>query len=231
MKGLLKSAKWELRQGGSPAIFLLGGLIAICGMPVVALLESQAMFRVWCGMGIQVIFVMNCAASFIGWSTGPARVLERTAGRPAWQSLGGKVLAWGVLLAVGEGMRPGLTALYVERSRVMLAFAEENGLDVFSPDKAAPWLGWDAFGLSLLLGLTVCLWVAAFSALMAGGAPVSRTRPMEIGTTAALAGVALAAFWFDQAEKGRILPVIPCCAGISVLCFLLTCLLLEKRSN
>ena len=51
----------------------------------------------------------------------------------------------------------------------MLAFAEENGLDVFSPDKAAPWLGWDAFGLSLLLGLTVCLWVAAFSALMAGG--------------------------------------------------------------
>ena len=54
---------------------------------------------------------------------------------------------------------------------------------------------------------------------------------MEIGTTAALAGVALAAFWFDQAEKGRIFPVIPCCAGISVLCFLLTCLLLEKRSN
>ena len=73
--------------------------------------------------------------------------------------------------------------------------------------------------------------MAAFSALMAGGAPVSRTRPMEIGTTAALAGVVLAAFWFDQAEKGRILPVIPCCAGISVLCFLLTCLLLEKRSN
>ena len=136
------------------------------------------------------------------------------------------MLAWGVLLAVGEGMRQGLTALYVERSRVMLAFAEENGLDVVSPDQAAPWLGWDAFGLSLLLGLTVCLWVAAFSALMAGGAPVSRTRPMEIGTTAALA-----AFWFDQAEKGRILPVIPCCAGISVLCFLLTCLLLEKRSN
>lgn len=24
MKGLLKSAKWELRQGGSPAVFLLG---------------------------------------------------------------------------------------------------------------------------------------------------------------------------------------------------------------
>ena len=104
MKGLLKSAKWELRQGGSPAVFLLGGLIAICGMPVVALWKVRPYSASGAGWASRLSFVMNCAASFIGWSTGPARVLERTAGRPAWQSLGGKVLAWGVLWRWG-GMR------------------------------------------------------------------------------------------------------------------------------
>ncbi|MBM6977499.1 hypothetical protein [Intestinimonas butyriciproducens] len=154
MKGMWKSAKWEFLESELSrwqSLYFVGlGLINSYN----AALNMYGGWVVYPLLSIHLItFIIVAAYRGMKWPFTGAFDLERTSGRPAWQSVLGRTLLWTVVIALG-------TALQQVFLRVCLDRFERVWVRIFSDgaQRAArieDWIGWRPFLAVMAAGVGV----------------------------------------------------------------------------
>ena len=154
MKGMWKSAKWEFLESELSrwqSLYFVGlGLINSYN----AALNMYGGWVVCPLLSIHLItFIIVAAYRGMKWPFTGAFDLERTSGRPAWQSVLGRTLLWTVVIALG-------TALQQVFLRVCLDRFERVWVRIFSDgaQRAArieDWIGWRPFLAVMAAGVGV----------------------------------------------------------------------------
>lgn len=154
MKGLFYSAWEELGRmyramGGNPAFLILE--IALFALNARNMVKNSGML--W---GTFVIFILPVAwglYALLRWLSGGEIVLERSAGRAPWSTMGGKALAWLVCLSAAEALRQLVTWQGAIKDPERISWALRNGEKIFTLEDAAPALGWKPY----LVIVSACL--------------------------------------------------------------------------
>ena len=154
MKGMWKSAKWEFLESELSrwqSLYFVGlGLINSYN----AALNMYGGWVVYPLLSIHLItFIIVAAYRGMKWPFTGAFDLERTSGRPAWQSVLGRTLLWTVVIALG-------TALQQVFLRVCLDRFERVWVRIFSDGaqraaQVAGWIGWRPFLTVMAAGVGV----------------------------------------------------------------------------
>lgn len=154
MKGMWKSAKWEFLESELSR----WQIIFFIGMGVFySLNAATSLYGGWVAYSIVSIhlitFIIVAAYRGMKWPFTGAFDLERTSGRPAWQSVLGRTLLWTVVIALG-------TALQQVFLRVCLDRFERVWVRIFSDgaQRAArieDWIGWRPFLAVMAAGVGV----------------------------------------------------------------------------
>lgn len=154
MKGMWKSAKWEFLESELSrwqSLYFVGlGLINSYN----AALNMYGGWVVYPLLSLHLItFIIVAAYRGMKWPFTGAFDLERTSGRPAWQSVLGRMLLWTVVIALG-------TALQQVFLRVCLDRFERIWVRIFSDgaQRAArieDWIGWRPFLAVMAAGVGV----------------------------------------------------------------------------
>ena len=154
MKGLWLSAKWEFLESELSRwqiVFFIG-----MGM-FYSFNAATSLYGGWVAYSIVsihlLVFTTMAAYRGIKWPFTGALDLERTSGRPAWQSVLGRTLLWTVVIALG-------TALQQVFLRVCLDRFERVWVRIFSDgaQRAArieDWIGWRPFLAVMAAGVGV----------------------------------------------------------------------------
>lgn len=154
MKGLWLSAKWEFLESELSRwqiVFFIG-----MGM-FYSFNAATSLYGGWVAYSIVsihlLVFTTMAAYRGIKWPFTGAFDLERTSGRPAWQSVLGRTLLWTVVIALG-------TALQQVFLRVCLDRFERVWVRIFSDgaQRAArieDWIGWRPFLAVMAAGVGV----------------------------------------------------------------------------
>ena len=163
MRGIWNSAKWEFFASELPRLQSLYAL----GL---WLLLSWNAARSWNGSGVPLlvslhIIVFATLAVYRGlkWPFTGAFDLERTSGRPAWQSVTGRVLCWGGVLSVGALLQRSFLRMTLGTVRDLWPRMYLDGAERL--ERLEAWSSWrgalQAVGVCLgvyVVALTVALW-------------------------------------------------------------------------
>lgn len=154
MKGMWKSAKWEFLESELSrwqSLYFVGlGLINSYN----AALNMYGGWVVYPLLSLHLItFIIVAAYRGMKWPFTGAFDLERTSGRPAWQSVLGRTLLWTVVIALG-------TALQQVFLRVCLDRFERIWVRIFSDGaqqaaRIEDWIGWRPFLAVMAAGVGV----------------------------------------------------------------------------
>lgn len=151
MKGIWDSAKWELREIG-----ILNWKTAVV-MGVWLIYDLNAA-RSWFGLGAAAYMSLHLLA-FVGvavcqgvrWPFTGAFDLERTSGRPAWQSVLGRTLAWTAVIALGSALQQIFFRVHVGRFGALYPQLFSDGAERVARLEA--WTGGAGFLTVLALGV------------------------------------------------------------------------------
>ena len=151
MKGIWDSAKWELREIG-----ILNWKTAVV-MGVWLIYDLNAA-RSWFGLGAAAYMSLHLLA-FVGvavcqgvrWPFTGAFDLERTSGRPAWQSVLGRTLAWTAVIALGSALQQIFFRVHLGRFGALYPQLFSDGAERVARLEA--WTGGAGFLTVLLLGV------------------------------------------------------------------------------
>ena len=144
MKGMWKSAKWEFLESELSR----WQIIFFIGMGVFySLNAATSLYGGWVAYSIVsihlLVFTTMAAYRGIKWPFTGAFDLERTSGRPAWQSVLGRTLLWTAAIALGAALQQVFLRICLDRF-------EEIWVRIFSDGaqraaQVAGWIGWRPF--------------------------------------------------------------------------------------
>ena len=191
MKGIWDSAKWELREIG-----ILNWKTAVV-MGVWLIYDLNAA-RSWFGLGAAAYMSLHLLA-FVGvavcqgvrWPFTGAFDLERTSGRPAWQSVLGRTLAWTAVIALGSALQQIFFRVHVGRFGALYPQLFSDGAERVARLEA--WTGGAGFLTVLLLGVGLYVLALAVALCCKSGKKRHRATLSTAAVMTILAGFLL---WF-----------------------------------
>ena len=154
MKGLWLSAKWEFLESELSRwqiVFFIG-----MGM-FYSFNAATSLYGGWVAYSIVsihlLVFTTMAAYRGIKWPFTGAFDLERTSGRPAWQSVLGRTLLWTAAIALGAALQQVFLRICLDRF-------EEIWVRIFSDGaqraaQVAGWIGWRPFLTVMAAGVGV----------------------------------------------------------------------------
>ena len=151
MKGLWNSAKWELRESG----LLRGQTLFFLGLWLIYDLNAAVN---WNGNGLPLLFSFHLITAAVlavyrglRWPFTGAFDLERTSGRPAWQSVLGRTLAWAPVMALGAALQQLFFRVHLDRFGALYPKLFSDGAERVARLEA--WTGGAGFLTVLALGV------------------------------------------------------------------------------
>ncbi len=225
MRALWNCGKWELRtlqqeQTGLALILLIMFMFMQAGNIRVS--EMQLMLSTLLSMVLVALAVVRSTQ----WLFGEAFVLERTSARRAWQSIGGRLLGWGILMAGGELVRQIFLWITMERDIEKVKMFEEIGISIFGPEEAAKWLGPRAFLIALCLAMGIYVLALTVCLLMKCSGRRHRIKMVDAASSLVSGGALIGSLWnFFH------FPLVPVAALCILLGLPLSCWLLEYKAE
>ena len=191
MKGLWNSAKWELTESG-----LLNWKAAVTlGLWLIYDLNAALS---WFGLGAAAYMSFHLLAlagvavyQGLKWPFTGAFDLERTSGRPAWQSVLGRTLAWAPVMALGAALQQLFFRVHLDRFGALYPKLFSDGAERVARLEA--WTGGAGFLTVLLLG--VGLYVLSLTVTMCCKSGKKRHRA-TLSTAAVMTILAGFLLWF-----------------------------------
>lgn len=144
MKGMWKSAKWEFLESELSRwqiVFFIG-----MGM-FYSFNAATSLYGGWVAYSIVsihlLVFTTMAAYRGIKWPFTGAFDLERTSGRPAWQSVLGRTLLWTAAIALGAALQQVFLRICLDRFEEIWVRIFFDGAQRAA--QVAGWIGWRPF--------------------------------------------------------------------------------------
>lgn len=154
MKGLWLSAKWEFLESELSRwqiVFFIG-----MGM-FYSFNAATSLYGGWVAYSIVsihlLVFTTMAAYRGIKWPFTGAFDLERTSGRPAWQSVLGRTLLWTAAIALGAALQQVFLRICLDRFEDIWVRIFSDGAQRAA--QVAGWIGWRPFLTVMAAGVGV----------------------------------------------------------------------------
>ena len=192
MKGMWKSAKWEFLESELSrwqSLYFVGlGLINSYN----AALNMYGGWVVYPLLSLHLItFIIVAAYRGMKWPFTGAFDLERTSGRPAWQSVLGRTLAWTAVIALGSALQQIFFRVHLGRFGALYPQLFSDGAERVARLEA--WTGGAGFLTVLLLGVGLYVLALAVALCCKSGKKRHRATLSTAAVMTILAGFLL---WF-----------------------------------
>ena len=224
MRALWKCCKWEFLQSELAGP---GGILVL----IFGLAYGWNAARSWNGNGVPVILsalLVFCTVLAVcramQWPYSGAFALERTSGRAAWQSIGGRVLCWALVLAAAAGIQQVFFRRCMEQIATIWPKLFADGADRVT--RLAHWIGWRGF-LSIWV-MSLGVYILALTIALTAKSGVNRHRASlarAVGNAAAVTGMGWCIWWIFPLP----LPLVG--AGAVLIGLPLRGWLLEKKAE
>lgn len=225
MRAVWKCGLWELRgmeQENLWVVLLLVPLQMSANIGSMLLRDGSIVISALLLAAVVALAVVRSAQ----WLFGETFALERTSARAAWQSIGGRLLCWTLLMVGGELVRQLFLWASMERDIGKIERLQEIGLTLFGPQEAEKWLGAKPFLMALCLAVGIYVLALTVFLLVKSGWRRHRAKISDAASGLLLVGVMIWLFWSYLR-----FPLVP----LAVVCILLglplSCWLLEHKAE